>query len=77
MKIYYRLIIRETKETRLRIAEVNQDKEYLDEKAKKLETEEKPEQESSAPHVERQPAAQSARDARLGDQSDRGTIRLR
>ena len=39
MKIYYRLIIRETKETRLRIAEVNQDKEYLEEKAKKLEAE--------------------------------------
>jgi len=39
MKIYYRLIIRETTETRLRIAEVSEDKEYLDEKAKKLEAE--------------------------------------
>jgi len=39
MKIYYRLIIRETNQTRLRVAEVNEDKEYLDKKAKKLEAE--------------------------------------
>ena len=36
MKIYYRLIIRETNQTRLRVEEVNEDKEYLEAKAKKL-----------------------------------------
>lgn len=39
MKIYYRLIVRETKETRLRVAEINEDKDYLETKAKKLEAE--------------------------------------
>ena len=39
MKIYYRLIIRTTNETRLRVAEVSEDKEYLDNKAKELEAE--------------------------------------
>ena len=38
-KIHYRLIVRETKETRLRIAEVNEDRAYLEAKAKKLEEE--------------------------------------
>ena len=38
MKIYYRLIIRETNQTRLRVEEVNEDKEYLEAKAKKLES---------------------------------------
>ena len=37
MKIYYRLIVRTTNETRLRVAEVNEDKEYLENKAKELE----------------------------------------
>lgn len=39
MKIYYRLIVRETNETRLRIVEVNEDRAYLENKAKKLEQE--------------------------------------
>ena len=39
MKIYYRLIIRETNQTRLRVAEVHEDKKYLEDKAKKLEVE--------------------------------------
>ena len=39
MKIYYRLIVRESNQTRLRVAEVNEDKKYLDDKAKQLEEE--------------------------------------
>tara|TARA_B100001057_G_scaffold498037_1_gene603870 strand:+ start:2761 stop:2934 length:174 start_codon:yes stop_codon:yes gene_type:complete len=39
MKIYYRLIIRETNQTRLRVQEVHEDKKYLEDKAKKLEEE--------------------------------------
>ena len=39
MKIYYRLIIRETGQTRLRVQEVHEDKKYLEDKAKKLEVE--------------------------------------
>ena len=39
MKIYYRLIVRTTNETRLRVVEVNEDKEYLENKAKDLEEE--------------------------------------
>jgi len=38
-KIHYRLIVRETKETRLRVAEINEDRAYLEAKAKKLEEE--------------------------------------
>ena len=37
MKIYYRLIVRQTNQTRLRVAEVSEDKEYLENKAKELE----------------------------------------
>ena len=36
-KIHYRLIVRETQETRLRIVEINEDRDYLESKAKKLE----------------------------------------
>ncbi len=36
--IYYRLIVRETNQTRLRIVEVNGDRDYLEAKAKQLET---------------------------------------
>ena len=39
MKIYYRLIIRQTNQTRLRVAEVSEDKKYLEDKAKVLEAE--------------------------------------
>ncbi len=39
MKIYYKLIVRQTNQTRLRVAEVNEDKEYLENKAKELEAE--------------------------------------
>jgi len=39
MKIYYRLIVRKTNETRLRVAEVNENQQYLEDKAKKLEAE--------------------------------------
>ena len=39
MKIYYRLIVRTTNETRLRVAEVHEDKKYLENKAKELEAE--------------------------------------
>ena len=38
-KIYYRLIVRQTNETRLRVVEVNEDRDYLEAKAKKLEEE--------------------------------------
>ena len=38
MKIYYRLIVRKTNQTRLRVEEVNEDKDYLEAKAKKLES---------------------------------------
>jgi|TARA_R110000787_G_C13130424_1_gene416012 hypothetical protein len=38
MKIYYRLIVRKTNQTRLRVEEVNEDKNYLEVKAKKLES---------------------------------------
>ena len=37
--IYYRLIVRQTNETRLRVVEVNEDRDYLEDKAKKLEAE--------------------------------------
>ena len=37
--IEYKLIVRQTNQTRLRIAEVNEDREYLESKAKKLEAE--------------------------------------
>ena len=36
--IYYRLIVRETNQTRLRVVEVNEDRNYLEAKAKQLET---------------------------------------
>ena len=36
--IYYRLIVRETNQTRLRVVEVNEDRDYLEVKAKQLET---------------------------------------
>ena len=36
--IYYRLIVRETNQTRLRVVEVNEDRDYLEAKAKQLET---------------------------------------
>ena len=39
MKIYYRLIVRTTNQTRLRVLEVSEDKEYLENKAKDLEAE--------------------------------------
>ena len=39
MKIYYRLIVRETKQTRLHVQEVHEDRNYLEDKAKKLEAE--------------------------------------
>ncbi len=37
--IEYKLIVRQTNQTRLRVAEVNEDREYLETKAKKLEAE--------------------------------------
>ena len=37
--IEYKLIVRQTNQTRLRVAEVNEDREYLEAKAKKLEAE--------------------------------------
>ena len=37
--IYYRLIVRQTNETRLRVVEVNEERDYLEAKAKKLEAE--------------------------------------
>ena len=37
--IEYKLIVRQTNQTRLRVAEVNQDREYLETKAKRLEAE--------------------------------------
>ena len=37
--IYYRLIVRQTNQTRLHVAEVNEDRKYLETKAKKLEAE--------------------------------------
>ena len=36
--IYYRLIVRETNQTRLRVVEVNEDRDNLEAKAKQLET---------------------------------------
>ena len=39
MKIYYRLVVRETKQTRLHVQEVHEDRSYLEDKAKKLEAE--------------------------------------
>ena len=39
MKIYYRLIVRQTNETRLHVVEVHEDREYLENKAKELEAE--------------------------------------
>ena len=37
--IEYKLIVRQTNQTRLRVAEVNEDREYLESKAKRLEAE--------------------------------------
>ena len=37
--IEYKLIVRQTNQTRLRVAEVNEDREYLETKAKRLEAE--------------------------------------
>ena len=37
MKIFYRLIVRTNNETRLRVVEVHEDKEYLENKAQDLE----------------------------------------
>jgi|TARA_R110002074_G_scaffold129718_1_gene270990 hypothetical protein len=37
--IEYKLIVRQTNQTRLRVAEVNEDRKYLETKAKKLEAE--------------------------------------
>ena len=37
--IEYKLIVRQTNQTRLRIVEVNEDRDYLEAKAKKLEAE--------------------------------------
>jgi len=39
MKIYYRLVVRTNNETRLRVAEVSEDRKYLEDKAKELEAE--------------------------------------
>lgn len=37
MKIDYKLIVRETGQTRLSVAELSEDRKYLEDKAKKLE----------------------------------------